>query len=544
VVSLRGIRILCFIAELNGLQVWGTDIGNAYLESFTKEKVYIVAGPEFGDREGCTLVIQKALYGLKSSGLRWHERFTDVLRSMGFFTSKAERDIWMRHAGDHYEYIGVYVDDLLIVARNPQTIIDEFANVHKFKLKGTGPITFHLGCDFFRDEDGNLCYAPRKYIEKCLENYKRIFGEYPRQVVSPLVKGDHPELDTSELLDDEKARIYQSLIGALQWTIQIGRMDIGIATMTMSRFRALPRAGHLERVKRIHGYLSKMRHGIIRIRTEEPDFSDIPEKKYDWHYTCYYGAKEDIPDDAPPPLGKRVVPSHYFDANLYHDLISGRSVTAVFDFLNKTPIDWFCKLQPTVETATFGSEYSAGRTTIERVIDLRLTLRYLGVPIEGPSFMFGDNESMVNTATVPQSKLAKRHNALSYHKVREAVAAGYVRLHHVAGAQNPADILSKHWDYATVWPLLKPILFWQGDTALLIKNDRGDERTPVIEGSDSVTISSRAQVPDAHANDESRRTSRDRFESVTSERADAATEIIQRDGKHAGHATSGTASES
>jgi len=70
VVSLCGIRLLTFVAELNDLEVWATDIGNAYLESYTQEKVYIVAGPEFGDRQGHTLVIRKALYGLKSSGLR------------------------------------------------------------------------------------------------------------------------------------------------------------------------------------------------------------------------------------------------------------------------------------------------------------------------------------------------------------------------------------------------------------------------------------------------------------------------------------------
>ena len=78
VVSLRGVRMIVFIAELNNLKVWATDIGNAYLESWTKEKVYIIAGPEFGDREGHTLIIQKALYGLCSSGLRWHERFAET----------------------------------------------------------------------------------------------------------------------------------------------------------------------------------------------------------------------------------------------------------------------------------------------------------------------------------------------------------------------------------------------------------------------------------------------------------------------------------
>jgi Reverse transcriptase (RNA-dependent DNA polymerase) len=61
----------------------------------------------------------KALYGLKSSGLRWRERFANVLKEMGFSSSRAEPDTWMRDRGDHYEYIAVYVDDLLITSREP-----------------------------------------------------------------------------------------------------------------------------------------------------------------------------------------------------------------------------------------------------------------------------------------------------------------------------------------------------------------------------------------------------------------------------------------
>jgi hypothetical protein len=196
VVSLRGIRLLVFIAEEQGLEVWSTDIGNAYLESFTQEKVYIIAGPEFGDREGHTLIISKALYGLKSSGLRWSERFSDVLREMGFFPSKAERDIWMRDRGDHYEYIAVYVDDLMIIAKNCKDIIEALEGTYEFKLKGTGPTTFHLGCDFMRDSHGTLSYGPVKYIQKMVATYERLFGTKPKSYKSPLEQNDHPEMDT------------------------------------------------------------------------------------------------------------------------------------------------------------------------------------------------------------------------------------------------------------------------------------------------------------------------------------------------------------
>jgi hypothetical protein len=126
---------------------------------------------------------------------------------------------------------------------------------------------------------------------------------------------------------------------------------------------------------------------------------------------------------------------------------------------NQTPIDWYSKLQTTVETATFGSEYVSGRTCVEQIIDLRLTLRYLGVPISGPSMMFGDNESVVNSAAIPHSKMHKRWVALSYHRVRWAVAASIVKIYFVAGKKNPADILSKHWDFPSVYNTIKPLLF-------------------------------------------------------------------------------------
>jgi hypothetical protein len=86
--------MLTFIAEHNGLEVLAMDIGNAYLEMFTKEKVYIISRPEFSPLEGHTLLINKAIYILKSSGLRWSERFSVVLVDMGFFLSRVETDIF------------------------------------------------------------------------------------------------------------------------------------------------------------------------------------------------------------------------------------------------------------------------------------------------------------------------------------------------------------------------------------------------------------------------------------------------------------------
>jgi hypothetical protein len=237
--------------------------------------------------------------------------------------------------------------------------------------------------------------------------------------------------------------------------------------MTLSSYRAAPQKGHLKRAKRVVGYLVKMKHAMIRFRTDEPDFSDLPIVKYDWEKTVYGNVVEDVPQDAPPPLGKTVQLTHYLDANLYHDVLTGRSISGILHFVNQTPIDWFSKKQPSVETATYGSEFMASRICVEQSFDLRNTLHYLGVPIRKRSIMFGDNEAVVNSSTRFDAKLHKRHNALSFHKVREAIASKVLAYYHLDGEFNPSDILSKHWAYGQVWQLMQLLLFWEGDTACI-----------------------------------------------------------------------------
>jgi Reverse transcriptase (RNA-dependent DNA polymerase) len=200
----------------------------------------------------------------KLLGLRWHEQFVDCLQELGFFPSKAESNIWMRRSNNLYEYLGDYVDDLTIVSNDQQAIIAELADKYKFKLKGTGPIQFHLGMDFFRDADGILCNSAKKYIDKMVSSFERLFGTKPDQKVTlPLDKGDHPEFDRSKILDNDGIQKYQSLIGALQWATSIGHFDISTAVMTLSSFCAAPHHGHMDRVKQIYGYLAEMKDAAI-----------------------------------------------------------------------------------------------------------------------------------------------------------------------------------------------------------------------------------------------------------------------------------------
>ena len=98
-------------------------------------------------------------------------------------------------------------------------------------------------------------------------------------------------------------------------------------------------------------------------------------------------------------------------------------------------------------------------------------MRYLGVPVNKKSYMFGDNQAVVMTSSIPHSSLSKRHNALVYHVVRDMIAAKVLGYYWIDGKRNPADVFSKHWSYPQVWHLVKPLLFYSGNTLDLIDED-------------------------------------------------------------------------
>ena len=134
------------------------------------------------------------------------------------------------------------------------------------------------------------------------------------------------------------------------------------------------------------------------------------------------------------PKGRAARLTVYVDADHAHDQVTRRSITGIIVFLNNTPIRWYSKRQKTVESSTYGSELVAARIATELIMELRYTLRMLGVPLDGPALMLGDNTSVVSVVlntTVPSSVLKKKHLGIGYHRVRKAVAAKVLRFAHV-----------------------------------------------------------------------------------------------------------------
>jgi hypothetical protein len=138
VVSRDSVRIMLLIAALNDLQVLAADIGNAYLNAPNRERFYAIAGKEFGSRAGERVVIVRALYGLKSAGAAWRAHLASSLTTLGYKSCLADPDVWLQEATKsdgtpYYEYLIVYVDDILAFSLAPQETMKAIAELYRLK---------------------------------------------------------------------------------------------------------------------------------------------------------------------------------------------------------------------------------------------------------------------------------------------------------------------------------------------------------------------------------------------------------------------------
>jgi hypothetical protein len=387
VVTRDSIRIAFLIAALNELDILAADIGNAYLQARVREKVHTTAGPEFGPHNvGKTVIVVRAMYGLKSSGAAWHAKLSETLRSMDFVPSYAEPDVWYKAAikddgFEYYQYILVYVDDILFVADQPMPIMITIQKAYRLKDEPCQPKDY-LGAKIRKwsiPNDTRQVWSMDctqylkeavKNVEKELEKSGYVLRGKPN---TPMQAGYRPELDVSPVLGPEQADYYQSLIGILRWAVELGHIDIYIDVALLSSHLAEPRIGHLQQVFHIFSYIKHHTNSHLvfdpnYVAWEQANFNETNWKEF------YGDVEEPIPPNAPSPKGHPIQINAFVDADYAGNKITRRSHTGILIYLNCAPILWYSKSQSTVEASTFGSEFIAMQILVEMLEGLRYKL--------------------------------------------------------------------------------------------------------------------------------------------------------------------------
>jgi hypothetical protein len=170
--------------------------------------------------------------------------------------------------------------------------------------------------------------------------------------------------------------------------------------------------------------------------------------KCNWH-DFYRGVKELIPGDAPAPRGNFVSTHCFVNADHVGNLVTRRPQYGILLFVSRATIIWYSKRQNKVKTSTIGSEFVNLRIAVELIEFLQYKLRMFGIPIDGPTNVYCDNAAVTKNTIYRKSILKKKHNSIAYHRAREAVAAGTIRVTKEDSKTNLADVLTKLVPQAT-----------------------------------------------------------------------------------------------
>jgi hypothetical protein len=425
VVSRDSARIALTAAALNELDMLVCDMEGAHLTAKCREKVWVEAGPEFGSEARKIMIVKMALCGLKSLGAAFRSKLAGVSHDLNCRPSLADPDVWLRAATkpcgfEHCEMVLCYVDDVMVISHEPGRRTDGIKAAFKLKGDEASAPDMHLGVTLEKkpNSKGADCWtmAPEKCIKAAIENVeKKLGGELPfskGQCSTPMRTDCHPAEDTHTELDAEGLGCYQELIGVLRWVVEIGRLDILLETSLLSSHLALPRKGHLEQVCHIFTCLKHGSRRRIYLDPSCPPISESPFQACDWTDFCKC-AEEPIPSNMPTARG-RIMSAHCFvDSDHAGDKVSRSSQTGMLIFCNAAPIMACSKRQNLAEESTHRSELVAMRQAINLVKGLRCKLRMFGIPAEGPTDVFCDNESVFKNVSVPESVLSKKQHSVS-----------------------------------------------------------------------------------------------------------------------------------
>ena len=325
------------------------DIQNAYLSAPIKGRYWYRCGLEFGSDKGRLAKIVRALYGLKSAGRTFRNHLAGTLRKMGFVSTKADPDVWIRPATKpdgtkYYEYLLAYVDDILAASHDVKAIYEQLGSLFTFKETPADP-KLYLGADVTKwyiensDEPTKVRWAmsSENYTKKVLQEVERELEEagrsLPKKTVTPLSSGYRPEIDMSEELDPTRQNYFQGLIGILRWLVELGRLDIMVPVSMLSRYLVSARVGHLDQVFHIFAYLKAHNRSTMVFDDTEPIIEGTRFVKRDWE-DYYPEAAEMIPPDMPEPRGEPVVITCFTDADHAGCQATRRSHSGIIIFAN------------------------------------------------------------------------------------------------------------------------------------------------------------------------------------------------------------------
>ena len=380
------------------------DVKTAFLHGDVEEEVYIEPPEGFPELLGKVLKLNKALYGLKQASRQWYIRLKNTLIKYGWIASTFDNSLFIHPSG---LYLTVYVDDINIFGSNTKAIeATKVALRNAFEMTDLGQCAYYLGMHIQNTPEGIYLHQA-SYVQQILNKFQ--FGDI-NPVSTPVDSLTRLTLNRNETARRDFIRMYQAMVGSLNYLATVSRPDIAFAVGLLARYMSNPSAEHMKAIRRVFAYVKATKHlGLYfsRGRTKLQGWCDS-----DWG-TCTDTA---------------------------------RSTSGWIFTLGGSPISWSSKRQKTVALSTCEAEYMAATEATKEAIWLQGLLREMGVQdigIDQPTSILIDNNSAMKLSRNPEFHARTKHIAMRHHFLREQVTTGNIKLHRVGTKDNVADMFTK-----------------------------------------------------------------------------------------------------
>jgi hypothetical protein len=371
-------------------------------------------GYEEDGKEGWVWLLYKALYGLRQSGRVWYQTVYGFLMGLGFKVSKADPAIFYRHSENNYLFLGIHVDDPLIIGSNLDEILQLEHTINaSYSYRVQGELHHFLGCTYERDwEKGIISAHQGSYIDAAISSFNL---EDASPAPSPLVPNQKIGREFCPTKSDEIAHMqqvpYRELVGLLMYIANGTRPDICYAVNMLAQVASNPGRVHWEAAKRIVRYLKGTR-----------------DLKLTWG------------SSSSGLLG-------YTDASHGSEDLGWKSMSGYVFLLAGGAISWSAKKQSLIALSTAESEYIAMTHAAKELVWIHSFISEILRPLSIPFPLLADNQSAIALAKNGFFSPRTKHIALRYHYIREALANSILSIDWVDTHSNLADIFTKALDY-------------------------------------------------------------------------------------------------
>lgn len=440
VARLSSIRLLSCLAAQHDMNIYQFDIANAYLNGKLDEGIYMEC-PRFLDdilrhiiddpnrdsniknkanemlseleSKNVVCKLRKALYGLRQAGSKWHDTLDAILRKAGANPTSSDPCVYLINEKDaHPTLLAVYVDDLIIVSKNIDTVNHLKEELSRsLEVKDLGSVKYCIGIEFKRTNK-NVILSQESYVSDLLERFNMSDCKpvkTPVDINTKLIK-EESSSDTSTL-----KLPYRELVGALTYLGMTTRPDISFAASYLGQFNNCFGNSHWKAAKRVLRYLKgTMHYGI-----------------------CYKKSAEPI--------------KGYVDADWGNCTIDRKSYTGYCFIYGGGPISWDSKKQKTVALSSTEAEYASLTEGTKEGIYLLRYLDELGVNMNNGILIYNDNMGALKLAENHTFHARSKHIDIKHHFIRDAIKEGEINIKYMPTEEMLADVLTKglcgtkHW---------------------------------------------------------------------------------------------------